>query len=235
MLRSSLVIVAASLLALSVSSFVAHGDPTSSVAVSAKAVDSPDSRNEGDDALDSAVAAAVIGTATTEFGEDQVVVKLDTIEVHPASLRDRSVTGEGRLRLGNDPEWISFSFDALYDTATTNVTYPRLHLSGSDMVSSLIDKNAALASSLTAAANQRVRNEFSEQPVKLTLERVIQHPSGSRYMQLEGFGIADFGKEGNTVAQVAGLYDQQKQRWVSVRYELGGSADRVDSNALASR
>lgn len=236
MFRSSLVVVIASVLALSVSSFGAYGDPASPpLAVTAKAADRPDSRREGSEALDSAVAAAVIGAATTEFASNKIAVKLDLIEVHPASLRDRSVTGEGRLRLGDDPEWISFTFDALYDTATTNVTYPRLHLSGSDMVSSVIDNDAPLAASLIAAANKRIRTEFADQPVGVKLERIIKHPSGSRYVQLEGFGTADFGGEGSADAQVAGLYDQRRKRWINVRYELGGSADRVDSSVLANR
>src|SRR3970040_1997905 len=71
--------------------------------VTAQALDAtPESRIEGDLSMDEAVAAAVIGAVSTQFGDREVGVKLDSVGVQPASLQDRSVSGEGRLNISDD-------------------------------------------------------------------------------------------------------------------------------------
>lgn len=96
--------------------------------VNAHALQTPESRGEGGQALDSAVAASLIGAISGQFGARKVEVALDEVSVAPVSLRDRDVTGHGRLRIGNDPEWIPVAFQALYDTETTAVSVPALVL-----------------------------------------------------------------------------------------------------------
>ena len=87
----------------------------------------PDSRIEGDQSMDAAVAAAVIGAVATEFGERKVEVRLDEVAVMPASIRDRTITGEGRLRIGasttarlpSSVRRISFVIDSGFSLRTT--------------------------------------------------------------------------------------------------------------------
>ena len=200
------------------------------IEIRAQALDTrPQSRFEGDEALDGAVAAAVIGAVGNQFGEQQVAVKLDQVAVVPASPQDRSVSGEGRLQIGAEPQWIPFRFSALYDTVATSVSYPRLkiggHLDGREIAS-----DSTIAKELSAQVDAALGAEFQGQGVDLALDRITTHGLGKRYLQVSAQGTADFGAEGTTAAQVEGMYDRRNGHWVRVDYELGGTSNWADSN-----
>ena len=184
----------------------------------------PASRMEGDEAMDGAVAAAVIGAVSQQFGDTQVAVKLDTVAVDAASVRDRTVSGDGRLQIGDDVEWIPFQFAALYDTVGTKVSYPQLKIGGSPGTRS-IASNSKMARALATKVDAALRVEFQEQPVELVLERVITSDVGTRYLQVKGMGTADFGEEGATAAQVDALFDRTTSQWLRVSYELGTTSN----------
>lgn len=190
----------------------------------------PASRIEGDEAMDGAVAAAVIGAVSQQFGENEVAVKLDKVAVAPASLRDRTVSGDGRLQIGSDVDWIPFQFSALYDTVGTTVSYPQLKIGGGPDAKPIAG-NSKIAMALAGRLDTALRSEFPEQPVAMIMERLTSSAVGTRYLQIKGLGTADFGVEGTTAAQVEALYDRSNGQWLRVDYELGTTSNWADRPA----
>src|SRR5688500_19069076 len=83
-------------------------------AIEGRALDAaPESRVEAAQTIDAAVAAALIGAISTQFGERKVEVKLDRMQVDPANLIDLILSGEGRVRIGVDDDWLAVRFEVL--------------------------------------------------------------------------------------------------------------------------
>jgi hypothetical protein len=225
-----------SLMLLAGAGLVASAAPSETQApqaIVAKALDAtPESRMEGDQAIDAAVAAALIGAISSEFDERRVEVKLDRIQVAPASLVQRDVRGTGRLMIGSDEDWIPFEFAALYDTELSSVDYPALTLGGTGQA---VAADAGLTRRLANEVDRRLGIEFAEQPVELRLDSVRLVPAGRHYLRLDANGIADFGAEGSTQAGVQALYDPRNGEWLRVSYELGAAANRGIDQAVALR
>ncbi|GAB1596057.1 hypothetical protein [Lysobacter claricitrinus] len=190
------------------------------------------SRVEAREQVDDAVAASVIGSITRQFDTSDVVVQLGKVQVRPASIQDRQVTGDGRLRIDGQGEWIPFRFAAMYDTASTEVTYPQLELGGGD--GKAVVAGSPLAVSLDRQVAKALQGEFQSQPVKWTSGKVDATNVG-RFVRVNGEGLVDFGPDGSTPAQVQGLYDSVAHRWVRVHYELGpGSEWSATTTGIAS-
>lgn len=225
-----------SLMLLAGAGLVASAAPSETQApqaIVAKALDAtPESRMEGDQAIDAAVAAALIGAISSEFDERRVEVKLDRVEVAPAGLVQRDVRGTGRLMIGSDEGWIPFEFAALYDTDSSSVDYPALTLGGTGQA---VAADAGLTRRLANEVDRRLGIEFAEQPVELRLDSVRLVPAGRHYLRLDANGIADFGAEGSTQAGVQALYDPRNGEWLRVSYELGAAANRGIDQAVALR
>ena len=168
--------------------------------------------------VDDAVAAAVIESISHQFDTADVLVQLGDVDVRPASIQDRRVTGAGRLRIDGSGDWIPFRFDALYDTTSAEVSYPKLDLGGG--APEKVARTSALAASLDGQVAKALGDEFQSQPVRWSLADARSEQLG-RFTRVEGSGIADFGPDGSTPAQVEGLYDTAARRWVRVHYELG--------------
>lgn len=200
------------------------------------------SRAEGDLAMDDAVAAAVIGAVSSQFGERRVEVKLDTVSVQPASLRDRNVSGHGRILIGesnaaDDSRWIPIEFNALYDTRNASVSYPALVFGEAGSTADELALDAPLAVALGARIDAALAREFAQQPAQMVLDRVTTSPAGARYLRVEAMGTADFASEGTTAAQVEALYDPRTGEWIRLAYELGTTSnwgDEADA-AVAAR
>jgi hypothetical protein len=225
-----------SLMLLAGAGLVASASPSGTQApqaIVAKALDTtPESRMEGDQAIDAAVAAALIGAISSEFEERRVELKLDRVEVAPAGLVQRDVRGTGRLMIGSDEGWIPFEFAALYDTELSSVDYPALTLGGTGQA---VAADAGLTRRLANEVDRRLGIEFAEQPVELILDSVRLLPAGRHYLRLDANGIADFGAEGSTQAGVQALYDPRNGEWLRVSYELGAVANRGIERAVALR
>jgi hypothetical protein len=225
-----------SLMLLAGAGLVASAAPSGTQApqaIVAKALDAtPESRMEGDQAIDAAVAAALIGAISSEFDERRVEVKLDRVEVAPAGLVQRDVRGTGRLMIGSDEDWIPFEFAALYDTELSSVDYPALTLGGTGQA---VAADAGLTRRLANEVDRRLGIEFAEQPVELRLDSVRLLPAGRHYLRLDANGIADFGAEGSTQAGVQALYDPRNGEWLRVSYDLGAAANRGIDQAVALR
>jgi hypothetical protein len=199
---------------------------TPAKAIEARAIDpTPESRLEGEQAIDAAVAAAVIGAISTQFGERTVEVKLDALRATPISLVETDVEGAGRLQFGSDDEWIPFRFATLYDTTNATVTAPRLTI-GTDEPGQEIAADSAMAMQLAAQVDGRLRDEFAQQRAAMVLDKVTVVDAGKRYMRVEAIGTANFSGEGATAANVKALYDRRDHQWLRVDYELGTGANR---------
>ncbi|GHA73108.1 hypothetical protein [Cognatilysobacter bugurensis] len=224
MRRSVLTIALASLCGLAVASAVSQV-PDIGPSLVAKATEgAPSTRMEGDQAMDDAVATAVIAAIDRQFGEDRVAVRLDRLAVKPASIRDRTVDGFGRIQLGTDAAWIPFRFEALYDTENTAVSYPRLVL-GETQPGNELGTDSDIARALATRVDRALGEEFEQQPFELVIDRVATSPAGQRLVQVRGTGTVDFGADGATAAHIDALYDPVEARWLRVEYELGPTAN----------
>jgi hypothetical protein len=185
----------------------------------------PKTRAEAREAEDAAVAAAVIGAISGQFGERKVQVKLDGVHSTPNSLLEADVVGNGRMLIGEDDEWLPFRFAGLYDIASATASAPRLVIGG-DEPGSELPRDSAIAAQLRAQVQSRLDAEFREQAVRFDLDRADTLDAGKRYSRIEASGIADFGRDGRTPADIHALYDRHDHAWVRVSYELGSTANR---------
>jgi hypothetical protein len=231
-------IVLFSLVLLAGAGLVASAAPSPGLAqqaIVAKALDAtPESRVEGDQAIDAAIAASLIGAVSSEFDQRAVEVKLDKVEVAPAGLVQRDVRGSGRLLIDKDADWIPFRFAALYDTRSSSVDYPALTL-GSGEPGETVAADAGVARRLSNEVDRRLGIEFAGQSVRFTLDNLQLSPAGKHYQRLEATGIVDFGAEGSTATGVQALYDPRNGTWLHVRYELGASANRDSVDQAVAR
>lgn len=206
--------------------------PQTVVVVGQALGDKPESRAEAREAIDGAVAAAVIGSIARQFGEQTVEVKLDKVEVLQANLHERLLRGNGRLQIGGEAEWLDFDFDALYDTEQNTVYYPRLAL-GHDN-SQNMSADSSLVRGLAKQAQRALGEEFAQQSVKLSLDDITTRDAGKRYLQVRATGVAQFEGEGGAEALVTAVYDRKRGVWLQVDYELGTSASQALDNPVAS-
>ena len=195
----------------------------------------PTSRAEGDERLHNAVAAVVVAALTEQFDNRTVAVQLDSADVQIVSIRDRVISGEGRMRIGADDEdWIGFRYRTLYDTLYGSAGYPEVTLGGSNGERT-VPNDSALVQQLDARVVAALDKEFKGQSVRLQLDRITTLETGKRFLRIDASGIADFGREGNTPARVDALYDRREDTWLRVNYELGPAAALRDDVVAAGR
>lgn len=183
-------------------------------------MDAPESRLEGEAAMQDAAAAAVVAALTEQFGPRTVTVKLDSAEVGIASIRDRVISGHGRVQIGSGEEWLAFRFRTLYDTLDGSAAYPQVTLSGSGAERKL-PTDPSLVAELDTRVAAELKREFAGQRARFRPERVDTMQTAGRYQRISAMGTVDFGPEGTTPATVDALYDTRTRQWLRVRYELG--------------
>ncbi len=187
-----------------------------------------------DETLHNAVAAVVVAALPEQFDNRTIAVQLDSADVQIVSIRDRVVSGEGRMRIGADDEdWIGFRYRTLYDTLYGSAGYPELTLGGSGGERA-VPNDSALVQELDARVVAALDKEFQGQPVRLQLDRINTLEAGKRFLRIDASGIADFGREGSTPARVDALYDRHENAWLRVNYELGPAASLRTDDAVAA-
>lgn len=204
---------------------------TTATGVTAAADKAPVTRAQASNAMDAALAAAIIGSLSSQFAASNVRVQLDDMKVVPTSIQDRQVTGAGRMQLNGDSEWIPFKFAALYDTASTEVTYPQLQLGGG--AATPLAPRSTLAKAFTTQVLHALATEFSDQRVRWSLDHATSRGNG-RFVRVEGDGNANFGNDGRTRAHVQGVLDTRTGNWARVHYELGADSRWVDPSPVAT-
>ncbi|WP_166207238.1 hypothetical protein [Cognatiluteimonas telluris] len=195
----------------------------------------PQSHAEGRQAVDDATAASLIGAITSQLGSRTITVRLGPLDVEPAGLSQRDISGRGQLRIDDDRAWIPFRFRALYDMrkATTGATQLVL---GDDRPALLLARDSPLAGRFHTALSQRLQGEFSQQHVGITLDAVHSAPVGGHYLAVHARGRAVFGSDGQAGTEVHALYDTHSGQWLQLEYRLGDEAngDAIDE-AVALR
>lgn len=186
------------------------------------------------DTMDGAVAGVLIAALAEQFGGRSVSIMLDKVSVQQASIRDNTVSGQGRARIDGDEEWIGFRFSTLYDTAFNSAAWPEITLGGVTSQERDMPNDPMLVRQLDERVVQRLGQEFAEQAVRLQLDRISTVEAGSHYLRIDASGIADFGPEGTSSARIEALYDLRDRAWLRVDYELGpGVGLRQELDALA--
>lgn len=223
------IIVSACGLAVTASARSGNDAPGSIVATAAGGA--PQSRGEGVQAIDDALAAALVGAIATQFDERTIEVKLDHVESTLAGFLQRDLHGNARLKIGRDGAWIPVTFSALYDTSDGTVGFPSLVL-GADAPGQVLPADDRITRQLATEVDARLGNEFTTQDVRFKIDQARVVHVGGRFLQLDANGVADFGVEGTTTAIINALYDPDTRRWIQLSYELGPAANRSEEGAV---
>ena len=170
--------------------------------------------------LDSVVAASLVGALSEQLGGRTVKLKLGRVDVQTTSLRDRRVSGQGEVQIGNAEEWVGFRFVALYDAILESAGYPQLDIGTAGPASRSVPNDATLVRELEDHVVAKLGEEFGGQHVRLQLDRIATLEAGPRYSRIDATGIADFGPDGSAPVKVEGLYDRLDKTWLRASYTL---------------
>jgi hypothetical protein len=195
--------------------------PLQAIAQATPAAVSGQQVSSGDEGLDNAVAAVVVAALSEQLGTPAIAVQLDSLDVAIASVRDRTVSGVGRLRVGDDPEWIGFRYSTVYDTTFQSAGYPRLTIGGVSAGEREVPNDATLVSQLEERVAVELDRQFGGTSARLQLSDISTVQGGRRLLRISAQGIADFGRNGHTPVRIEALYDQIADAWQRVNYELG--------------
>ena len=181
---------------------------------------SPVQATSGDESLDNAVAAVLVSALGRHFDGEAVALRIDAIHVGGAGARDRVVSGEGRMRLGDDPDWVGFRYRTLYDTTFGSAGDPELVFGGVGEA----DRSVPNDSTLMRQLEDRVVAELETihgAGTRLQLDRITTIEAGHRFLRNDASGLADFGLRGASAIRIESLYDTHKGDWRRVEYHLG--------------
>ncbi|TYT23804.1 hypothetical protein FZO89_16415 [Luteimonas viscosa] len=180
----------------------------------------------GDEALDNAVAAVVVAALVEQMNTPSIAVAIESFDVVIASVRDRTVSGQGRMRLGDDAEWIGFRYSTLYDTTFASAGYPRIMIGGVSAGEREVPNDSVLVRQLEERVAVELDRQFGDTEARLQLDDITTVEGGRRLLRINAAGIADFGRNGNTPVRIEALYDQVANAWQRVNYELGVATAR---------
>jgi hypothetical protein len=177
------------------------------------------SASSGDEVLDNAVAAVVVSALTEQFGDEAISVRLDTMDVRVANPRDRLVSGEGRMRVGDDPEWIPFRYRMVYDTTFASAGRPSLDFAGDRAGEREMPNDATLVRQLDDHVVADLDRQFGTR-TRLQLDRISTVAIGRRFLRIEAGGVADLGLDGTMPVRIVALYDNARSAWQRIDYDL---------------
>lgn len=180
----------------------------------------------GDETLDNAVAAVVVAALAEQLDTATIAVSIDSFEVAITSVRDRSVSGQGRMRIGDDADWIGFRYSTIYDTTFASAGYPRLTIGGVAVGERMVPNDAGLVRQLEDRVAVELDRQFGVPTARLQLDDISTVEGGRRLLRISAQGVADFGRNGSTPVRIEALYDQIADAWQRVNYELGVAAVR---------
>lgn len=184
----------------------------------------PMAATSGDEALDNAVAAVVVAALAEQLDTTMIEVGIDSFDVAIASVRDRRVSGEGRLRVGDDADWIGFRYSTIYDTTFQSAGYPQLTIGGVAAGERLVPNDALLVRQLEDRITVELDRQLGIPAARLQFDYISTVEGGQRLLRITAQGVADFGRSGITPVRIEALYDQVANAWRRVNYELGGAA-----------
>ena len=184
----------------------------------------PAMATSGDEAMDNAVAAVVVAALAEQMNNAAIEVSIDSYEVGIASVRDRRVSGTGRMRLAGDEQWIGFRYSTVYDTSFASAGDPRLTIGGVSAGEREVPNDAGLVRELEDRVALELDRQFGGRAARLQLDDISTVQGGDRLLRIDAQGIADFGRDGNTPVRIEALYDRVAGAWQRLDYELGTAA-----------
>ncbi|TWT23527.1 hypothetical protein FQY83_02480 [Luteimonas marina] len=190
-------------------------------------MDSPTAHRQassGDEALDNAVAAVVVAALVEQMNTPSIEVNIDAFDVAISSVRDRNVSGQGRMRVGDDADWIGFRYSTVYDTTFSSAGYPRITIGGVSAGEREVPNDATLVRQLEDRVATELDRQFGNRAARLQLDEITTVEGGKRLLRITARGIADLGLQGSTPVRIEALYDQVAGGWQRVNYELGAGA-----------
>ncbi|MGJ4802010.1 hypothetical protein ACQYVW_02065 [Luteimonas sp. SDU82] len=194
---------------------------TAAPARASQAAAQPGAATSGNEALDNAVAAVVVAALAEQMNTASIEVSIDSYEVGIASLRDRNVSGLGRMRLDGDEEWIGFRYSTVYDTTFSSAGYPRLTIGGVSAGEREVPNDSGLVRELEERVMVELDRQFGGRSTRLQLDDINTVQGGGRLLRINAQGIADFGLDGSTPVRIEALYDRVAGAWQRVNYDLG--------------
>ena len=180
--------------------------------------------SSGDEALDNAVAAVVVAALAEQMNTQAIAVNIDSFDVRISNVRDRIVSGLGRMRIGDDADWIGFRYSTVYDTTFSSAGYPDLTIGGVSAGEREVPNDAMLVRQLEDKVAAELDKQFGDRASRLQLDRISTVEGGKRLLRISAQGIADFGINGSTPIRIEALFDQVANAWQRVNYELGAAA-----------
>ena len=214
--------VIATLACVCMFAFPVHAQVTASPAQSTSVATAGKKASSGDETLDNAVAAVVVTALTEQFGGESVSVRLDSMSVGIASVRDRNVSGEGRMRIGDDAEWVPFRYRTVYDTTFASAGPAELSFGGIGAGERELPNDASLVRQIEDKVVAELEKQFGRGS-RLQLDRITTVEAGKRFLRIDASGMADFGLDGTTPIRIESLYDVAKSAWHRVTYDLGAT------------
>ena len=182
--------------------------------------------SSGDETLDNAVAAVVVAALAEQMNTSSIEANIDSFDVRIASVRDRTVSGQGRMRVGDDAEWIGFRYSTVYDTTFRSAGYPQVTIGGVSAGEREVPNDASLVRQLEERVATELDRQFGDRAARLQLDNISTVEGGRRLLRISAQGIADFGRDGSTPVRIEALYDQIAGAWQRVNYELGAGGTR---------
>lgn len=168
--------------------------------------------------MDDATAAALIGALETRFAGRDVALRMGDVQGERASLRDITLHGDARIRLGQDAAWLPISFKALYDTDTQAVLSPSITLEGTGVAGT---KTGALPlPGLQAQVVEAMASEFASQRVDVSLQQARVIGNDGRRLVVRAQGTARFDGSETAPVTVRALYEQGSGRWLDAQYDF---------------
>lgn len=184
--------------------------------------------------LDGVVAASLVGALSEQLGGRAVKIRLEQVDVQTTSLRDRLVSGQGKMQIEASEDWIGFRFSTLYDAIFESAGYPELSIGTVGPGGRTLPNDSKLVRELDDRVVGMLGEEFGYQQVRLQLDRIDTVEAGVRYLRIDAQGIADFGLDGTAPTRVEALYDREQNAWLRVTYTLDGTPPPASMPASAT-
>ncbi|HSD16148.1 MAG TPA: hypothetical protein VLC71_02665 [Thermomonas sp.] len=170
------------------------------------------------ESMDAATAAAVIGALETRFAGRAVALQMGKVRSERASLRDISLKGNARIRIGEDAAWMPISFEALYDTDTQVVLSPSIVLQGSGVAA--VPPPSLPLKGLQAQVVDAMAAEFASQRVAVSLQDARVIGNDGRRLVVKAQGLARFDGAETAPVTIRAVYEQGSGRWLDAQYDF---------------
>lgn len=181
----------------------------------------PGQASSGDESLDNSVAAVLVAALSEQLATPAISLKLDSIDARAAGPRDKTVSGQGRVRMADDDDWIGFRFRTVYDTLFLSAGDPELVIGGVTESERESPNDAMLLIQLENRVAGDLDREYGDGVSRLQFERIRTVEAGTRLLRISATGTADLGAGGEMPLQIESLYDIKRDTWLHVDYTLG--------------